>query len=417
MAGENTTATAEGWAKVRYGEKKDARPKGTKFQNRIPFEARKRTGRYLSEPVFLSDEAGVTFNRGVTGNAFGLNAAGAAESEETQANGAEIVVSVTTGLKVLTTAIEAGEQAFGNFYEKMLSNGMRAAAKYVELTSLHGGENMGVVSSNSGAGGAYAIVLTEASWLSGAWIGSKNAMVDFYTSNLVTKRNLTTDVVITSVNVATRTINVTGLDAELAAVIGTDVVYFKGMLNQVCDGVGKVCGLTTGESFVGINHNDRPDLWSGNTQDCSSGPLEFSDLNAGLMKAAEKGGEGDYLLMCAMLTWGSLADDVAALRSIDQGYSRERQDIGTQGIRYFTHTGTVEVFPTVYQKNGRAFAFPESEFMRIGSTDITGELPGIGQKYFNVLSDQNGFEIRLYSDQLPYTTDVKSCVDFINITN
>lgn len=416
MAGENTLATAAGIAKEQYGELKDARPKQVKVQRRIGFNARKKLGKRFVEPVWMSDEQGITYDDGTAGNAWALNAAVAAESVEASASGTEMAVRVSCGIKPISTALSQGDQAFASFYSQMLGNAKKSIHKRLELSLIHGGEPIGTVSSSSGSSGAYALTLTGQSWVPGAWLGSKGTKIDVYTSG-GSKRNTTTDVIVTSVNPASKIVNIAGLDSEVSNIANTDVIYFKGAKDAEFDGLKKICGLASGESYLGIAAASYLDLWTGHSETCSDGPFEFSDLQKGLMAAAGKGGEGDYVCLLSHASWGNMADDLNGLRAIDDSYDKSSVDYGSKGFKFHTVTGTVEFIPTLHIDEGSALAFPVDMFKRIGSTDITFEMPGRQQSFFRELDGAMGVEIRGYSDQAVWTTDVKSCVHFTNITN
>ena len=54
----------------------------------------------------------------------------------------------------------------------------------------------------------------------------------------------------------------------------------------------------------------------------------------------------------------------------------------------------------LFVKEGYAYIVPPKELERIGSTEVTFQMPGVEEgRFFRLLNDENGYELRLYTDQ------------------
>lgn len=427
MAAANSNATAEGIAKRVYDKLRDARPDLSKapIQNAINFDDRNKLGAELSETVWFADEAGITYG-GSDADLFALNSPVAGESKSVSLSGCEIVLRSQVTIKKLSNSRRQGEAAFESFWTRLMANMKNAIGKRCDISLMFGGDNIGVVSGTpSGTAGARAVTLTAASWLPLAYLGAKGARLDFYNAAGDTKRNATTDCVITSVVPpstigGTAVINITGLESEVNAIANTDQVFFKGAKDEECTGLTTIAGLASGESYLGVAVDDYPDLWSGNAV-AVGGNLTFATIQQEIMKAqARGGGVSSYKLWLSHATWATLAENLDALRSIDSSYSAETTKFGTRKLSFYTGNATVELEPTLNMKQGEAVLMPmgqEVDVRRIGSSDVDFNIPGVGERYFYILPNDMGVEVRCYSDQATWTTDIRSFIHFTGITN
>lgn len=415
----NVLTTANGWFKDVFGASQDARPEGTPFLDKVKFNGKKKLGQQFSEPVWLTDEHGFTYDSGA-GTAFTLNSSEAAVSAEATLSGAEIVLRARTSYKFLAAAVNAGEASFGRTYARVLANMRKSFDKRLETTMMYGGTDIGAVSTVTVVTTTATITLTEASWMYGAWTGSINAPLDFHDVTGNTQLNTNALVRVTGVDVKNRKLTVSGNAADLTtiATAATDGrIYWDGAQGAEGNGVRFVANLSSGSTYLGIAAATYEDLWTGN-QVTVSGNLTWDKIQDGLEEAAGKGCEGTLCLMVPLPAWSNLNSDISALRAIDSGYSKSKQSIGTESIEYHSVTGRVEVIPSRYVKNGEAIAFPkDGDCKRVGSTDVTFELPDKGGEFFRHVEDAAAVELRAYSDQAYWTTDVKDHIIWTGFTN
>jgi hypothetical protein len=68
-------------------------------------------------------------------------------------------------------------------------------------------------------------------------------------------------------------------------------------------------------------------------------------------------------------------------------------------LKFHSQNGELEIIPSIYIKEGYAYALSMEEFMRVGSSDISFKRPGYGDEFFRDLENSAAYELRLYTDQ------------------
>src|SRR5262249_30815148 len=130
-----------------------------------------------------------------------------------------------------------------------------------------------------------------------------------------------------------------------------------------------------------------------------SGPLSFDKVQEGCAGSADNGNREGLTCYVNTRQWADLANDEAALRRYTDG-AKGKAKVGFNSITFTMACGDVEIKPHRYVKQGLAFGIPTSKVRRIGSTDLTFRAPGNPNEFFfKELNDNNGSEVRLYSDQ------------------
>jgi len=90
---------------------------------------------------------------------------------------------------------------------------------------------------------------------------------------------------------------------------------------------------------------------------------------------------------------------MAAARKHDDSYKKTKGENGFESICFFGVNGEIEVVPSIYVKEGEAFACPLKRFKRIGSSDITMRMPGQSEDQLVLQMPSNaGYEMRLFYD-------------------
>ena len=60
--------------------------------------------------------------------------------------------------------------------------------------------------------------------------------------------------------------------------------------------------------------------------------------------------------------------------------------------------------PSIYVKEGYAYLLSAEEWTRVGSTDMTFNIPGRTDEFLRQASDAAAYELRLYTDQAVFTS-------------
>jgi hypothetical protein len=158
-------------------------------------------------------------------------------------------------------------------------------------------------------------------------------------------------------------------------------------------------------------------LFRGNIYDAGAAALSFTKLQSAAARAVEKGLDGDLYALVNPRAWANMMTDQAALRRYDTSYKADKTENGSKSIQFHSQNGTIEIEPSIYVKEGYAYAISTMDWFRVGSTDMTFKQPGQGEDYFRHLENAAAFELRLYSDQALFCHAPGKSVIITNIVN
>jgi hypothetical protein len=384
--------------KVVYADKiQNLIPDGVKLVNKIDFSGREaQLGNLYSQPVILGMEHGITF-AGSTDDAFALNGPIAGQLKEAQVRGSQMVLRSVLGYAAASRAAHGGQSAFEDATKLLVQNMMKSMSKALEIVSLYGQMGLSTVASVSGS----VITCTTAEWAPGIWAGAVNMPLEIRTSAGVLRGTCA----VSSVDMTARTVTV---DLLPAGTTSTDVIWRKGSYGNEMAGVHKI--LTNTGSLFNIDASAY-DLWKGCSYPVGSAALSFAKLQSAIAPAVEKGLDGDVFVMVNPKAWANLLTEQAALRQYDASYKSSVAENGAQEISFYSQNGKVEIIPSIYIKEGYAFALSLEDWMRVGSTDITFRRPGQGDDFFRELENNAGYELRAYTDQAIFcVAPGKSCL-------
>src|ERR1043166_9061865 len=140
-------------------------------------------------------------------------------------------------------------------------------------------------------------------------------------------------------------------------------------------------------------------LWRPKTT-AVNGALTFEKIMQGVTKVADIGFYGTLNVYPCPASFQDMVDDQAALvRHADKAGGKV--EMGYEELTFYGQTGTVRIKPLIYMKRGLCLGLPEGSAKRVGSTDITLEMPGFG-KMVRELEDYAGVEMRSYWDQAAF---------------
>lgn len=412
-AGTNTFDTLNGHFKKIYAKDiKDLRPDGVKLLNSIAFMGSdKATGDFYNQPVMLSHEHGFTYG-GSAGAAFELNGARQSSHRNAQVRGTELVLQSFLSV----AAASRSQNSAGAFVQEtklIVENMMKSTAKRIEVGILYGQSNIGVVESVS----TQTIKIEDHEWASGIWSGAENMEISIFDPTGATLRG---DGVITGVSFDNKEITIDNA-VTAAALVAGDIIHFKsavvaGPIYNEFAGIHKIISNTG--SLFNINAASF-NLWKGNIVNVGANfsggeaVLSFDKIEEGIAKAMEKGlNDEPITVICSPKSWKNLLVEQDAKRLYDDSYKKELAEAGHSSICFYGPNGKIEVMASIYCKEGYAYGIPLKEFMRIGSSDITFEQPGYEGKFFRLLENHNGYELRAYTDQALFTSKPGLCILF-----
>lgn len=396
----------------------------------IPFSASDEVGNLYHQPVVLTPEHGVTYAAPDAG-AFALNDSIALTMKDAQVTTYQMVMRSQMSYEAAARASK-DKKAFRKATELLFQNMYESMAKRVQVDMLYGstGHGTGTALCNFDIAANVdtthtRLTATTATWAPGVWAGSENMKLHFYdNASAYPLISSGADAIFTVYNVdfenryvyvSGTTTGITALDAHVASA-GTNsanAYYYNSYAKQMA-GLDKII-LNAGILF-NIDAATYS-LWKGSTYGAGSAALTIAKVLAAIQRAVEKGLMEDATMFCNPRTWGNLNGELAGNRRFDGSYKRGKGDNGFEVIEYYSQNGKIAIYSEACVKEGEAFIVPIKRLKRIGSTDITFNSPGNGDRIFRELADNAGFEVRCYSGQTLFCEAPAKCVKITGIVN
>lgn len=421
MGASNDVTTMAGNFKEKYAQDiLRLIPASNKLTRKVPFTQTPKLGNYFHRPVILTDEHGFTYSGGANaGSAFTLNASVALTSKDAQVQGSEIALKSTVSYGALHRG--AGqEKAVEDTLSLLFKTMQKSASKRLELAMLYGQRGIGTLNATSGSSTTRTYTLTTSAWATGIWMGMVNAPLDVYQSDLTTKINTNASVLVTSVIPASRQITVSGNATDLTSIDtynggGADraTFFFLGANGNEMAGIDKI--VTNTGSLFGIDASAY-ELWKGTSYPVGSAALTLGKIQDAAAVAAGAGLDEGATLYVNTRTFGNIVTDQAALRKYDARYNSANMENGAESVTFYAQTGTLQIEPHIFVKEGEAFMVPTDRIMRVGSTDWTFNMPD-GESFFYNDPSVAGYVLRMYTDQGILIESPARCVKFTGIVN
>lgn len=387
--------TLDGMFKKRYGKIDDVVPDFAELQRDIKFKKGQRLGDEYVENVRLRRTNGHTFY-GAGLDAFDLNQPQSGQRKPAKIQGTQYVLREHIAYGVVANS-KTTEAAFADAYDDMVMDMKNSAAFALEMCLLYGGTHIGVAESHTDATTTGTLTLSKATWAAGLWAQAEGMLIDIYSAPGGTQRNTNGAITVTEVDADTRTLSISGIEADLNAITDDDVIIPYEADGKWFSGLKAITGNTgTLHSIDASTYG----LWKGNVLPLSSAALNFLRLQTASTKILTRGGAQKLKAYVSPWSWTVLNNDEAALRRhVDKVGGKV--EVGSTSIMYHGVAGVMEIKPHAMVMAGDAFVINPAKFKRIGSTDITFDLgiEGSRGKFFRELSDKAGSEVRAYWNQ------------------
>jgi hypothetical protein len=345
------------------------------------------------------------------GNGSGSGASGSSMGAATYARALAVVTVTTVNNHGLTTGdiVNFTDDA-GNSVTLTTGIVTVTGAKTFTAASASSGTPSGActlspfVKKTSGTQAWYYINRSE--WSTGLWAGKAGAELNFYQDDNSTLISSSTDSVftITTIDPVYKRILVTGTATGITALGAVAEANFDGGINVYFNatkgkdflGINRI--ITTSGSLFGID-NSVYSLFKGNEY-TASGALSLSSIIAATENAVAQGLMEDVCAYVPISAWNTLAATEAGLRRYDQSYKNAKAENGVQSLAFYGANGKIEIEPHPIVKAGEVFIIPKKQFIRVGSTDVTFQTPGMDStEIFLQLPSNAGYEVRAYADQ------------------
>jgi hypothetical protein len=406
-----TPNTAPGLMKTVYAEISKVLPEDAILQQTVDFVDADATGEKLVFMVPLTYCHSFSYAPSSGANTtMTLNDAQAPYIGKAEVEGFQLIGRIQMDYAYLSKAASKGKRAFQAAMDASMESLVESARRRIEISLLHGQLGLGKVTSNTSG----ALVITDATWSPGLWVGMKDAVLTAWTTQAATATQHDGDLTVSSVTPSAKTVTVTGTNSS---VVANDHLYFKGSRTSTAhyEGAGLMKIAANTGSLYGIDASVY-DAW-GAVQKAVTGPISFASVLAGQADAQVKGLKEDVIFLVPPKRFAELNSDLAADRVFDSSYSPNSGEIGVSEIVYHSPAGKIRVKSHSLMKEGEAVSFPPSKCQRVGSTDLTFVLPGTQGEMLLHIPDKNVYEARCYSDQVFFCKTPGRIVNYTGITD
>lgn len=427
MTTNNTIAVLDGLYKDVYGPNgvEQVIPDHLFVQQVIPYTERGKLGSEFVKPVCLQLEHGVTSAAPEAG-AFDIIAPIAGQLKPSKVKAYQKVLRSRISYDAAFQAPGSGQQAFANATDELFKSMNSSIRHRIEIDIFgYGRDGLGIVESTS----SNVITITAASHSAGVWeqaVGAHLAAFDTNAISGATMRSLAngsgtdTYCVVQSVDSANRQITVDD-DTNIAA---GDYLYFRSDRTATAYntmlGLKQICSSGT---LFNIDNSTYP-IFKGNTYSVGSTDLSTEKLLKAWGQAADKGFKGEAKGWVSQVTFANLMHDQSALRRFDKADSSVAYEVGADSLKLHMSNGSLELRAHSMVKQGEGYIVVPSKFMRSGPTDVTFNRAkmvaglDVPDSFFRELTDNAGYEIRLYESQYIWTGQPNKAVILLsNITN
>ncbi len=416
----NTMDTLNGLFREIYGDRVEKLvPKQNKLLKTVKFRANKKQGNLYHQPVVLTEESGITYANANSG-AYALEESSALNMKDATVSPAQMTVRSTISIEAAQRATSGGQAAFESSTGLMSTTMIDSISKRLEIQCWYGSSTNGI-----GTGTTANVSTTETTvsfttgeFSHGIWVGSTNSRLDVYDVNGVQLNTVgsTGALEVSGVDVGNKTIDITGLSGDISAIDSAAqpvTLFFRGAKGNEMVGVDTI---TQNQNVLFGIDGQEFDLWRGNVHDGGGNPISFASIIDAVALAVNRGLEDDVNVYLNPNAWTQLADDQASLRRYASSYKESDQTMGSKAITFYSQNGLIDVIPSSKVKEGDAFIMSMSKWARVGSTEVTFEIPGRSGSYYNLLSNSNGYEIRAYVGQSIFTHAPACSVKMTNFT-
>jgi len=390
-------------------------PDGVKLFNKMKLSEAERVGDKYVYPVQVSDEAGFTYG-GSNSDDIDLEEGIPAEFKEAHVDGVMLLLRTAISYSAASKMVEKGAKSFAKWSQLLYRSMVNSHAKRREVELFHGRSGLGKIDSVViGSPTTTAeIVLTTATWAAGIWAGSRKVKLDVYNGS--TKVNSNAFIQITKVDSANRKLFVTGNATDLAALAATYDLFYRGAYGKEAHGLHSI--LTFNGTIFNID-NGVYDLWKGQEVPVG-GAASFVKILTGVAKAVDFGLEKDLTLIVNPNTYKDLNSDLGALRMFDSSFKAGNGEMGNENITYYSQNGKIEIMPHIFEKQGFALAVSQDYLKKIGSVDLTFEMPGADggdATIFRHMDGKAAYEVRCLSEVSPFLEYPSRGVHYSGIVN
>ena len=139
-------------------------------------------------------------------------------------------------------------------------------------------------------------------------------------------------------------------------------------------------------------------LMGGNVIDSATGLPSLAKLLSACGVLAQFGARGNTIAVMAPKAFEVINSDMSGLRMFPQAQTEGKN--GFKGLTFYSQTGTLELMPHPFQKDGQINLFVEGEAYRIGASDLNFIRRQGSQDTLTLeISTAAASEMRIYSSE------------------
>lgn len=289
-------------------------------------------------------------------------------------------------------------------------------------TDADGGFGDGTVTVfNSGTSSARVLLAREVvvpykQWAPALWVGAENMQVDIVRSNSVVAT-----LTIEAVDIYNRILTFSNISGYTPT--ANDVIYRNGSFGL--ESVGLQYILQKDGPLFGID-GDKFGLWKGSRFGVGATP-SFKKVAAGIQIAYGRGLEGQLDLHVNSRTFSDLIPDFLTSKSTASDpkgrefhAESEIENIrhGSKAISFIVNNVECRLIANDYVKGGLMVGVAPDTLLRVGSSEITFDVPGSSEKgeYFRSKDGFAAVELRMFSDQALFCKAPARNILFTDVT-
>jgi len=292
----------------------------------------------------------------------------------------------------------------------------KSMRKELELNLLYGSTGLGQVAAYTNIGTTTTtLYFTFASWAPAIWSGLENCVLNFYNAGAQVGSSYT----IVGVTIAQSapnfggSITVTGSAGDITSIQNAIAQTYSSGTGTVGTAVDAYMNTSFGNQMVGIKgilsatgtlfglNTASYSVWQPNSFPVGSVALSIGKvLDAGALAVA-RGAEDETLdVLVNPTSYANLIVEASSARRLDGSWKKDTLANGARYIEYYGPNGKMRVISHPFVKQGEGFILPLEDCKRIGSTDITFDLPGFAGPALYLPSPTNtGVEVRVFTSQ------------------
>ena len=295
----------------------------------------------------------------------------------------------------------------------------KSVAKRLEILILYGESAKGLARVKTAVASPSAseqeVEIVDADWADGIWAGARGVKLDVYAEANATADkpgNPQDTVEVVSVDLAAKTLTVTGLSADLAV---NDTLVYEGSLRKTFLGLDAI--IADNDKTIFNIDRGTYELWRGN-EATVNGKLTVKVILDATSQAVGRGLTGDVNLYVNHKVYESLNESLHNdKRAIDSSYNMNKQNLANKKICVTYQAGVVNIVPSIFVKESDAFLLPPKVCKRIGAQDVSFRTPGFDKDHiFHRMESNLGFAVRCFTHQALFIEYPAHCVRLTGIT-